>query len=398
MPDVITLGEVLVDFVATVYGVSLANAPAFKKVPGGAPANVAAALARLSVPAGFMGKVGDDPFGRFLVDTLRALGVDTSGVRWSREARTALAFVSLRADGEREFTFYRHPSADMLYSPDDVDMDYIRAARAFHFGSISLIAEPSRSATLLAAATARDADPNLRPALWPSADAARDGILLGWRLAQVIKVSEEEWAFLGGVPIRYPRAVGRRARLLRAHGGHDRRRRRLRRRDAEGPPGGAAGLGRRAPARGPALCQRGGGAGDDPPRGHPRHAHAPTGAATYAERALRILTQSPTRGTLLATAQVTGDDQDEYPDAGRQGEGAADWKPPSHRAEGKPPVSRRQNAMPQVRPPGLPRYRRNEMGAYARSQPWVEPRDNPSPLGRGDFLFAPSRQQSVVEG
>lgn len=204
MPDVITLGELLVDFVATVSGVSLADAPAFKKAPGGAPANVAAALARLGASAGFMGKVGDDPFGHFLVNTLRALGVDTAAVRWSREARTALAFVSLRADGEREFTFYRHPSADMLYSPDDVDLAYIRGAKVFHFGSISLIGEPSRSTTLLAARTARDAgllvsyDPNLRPALWPSEQAAREGILLGWRLAHVIKVSEEELAFLGG--------------------------------------------------------------------------------------------------------------------------------------------------------------------------------------------------------
>ena len=204
MPDVITLGEILVDFVATVSGVSLEDAPAFKKAPGGAPANVAAALARLGVSAGFMGKVGDDPFGRFLVRTLRALGVDTTAVRWCGEARTALAFVSLRADGERDFMFYRHPSADMLYSPDEVDRAYIRGAKVFHFGSISLISEPSRSATLLAAQTARDAglvvsyDPNLRLALWPSADAARRVILQGWRLAHVVKVSEEEQAFLGG--------------------------------------------------------------------------------------------------------------------------------------------------------------------------------------------------------
>lgn len=204
MPDVITLGEILVDFVATVSGVSLEDAPAFKKAPGGAPANVAAALARLGVSAGFMGKVGDDPFGRFLVRTLRALGVDTTAVRWCGEARTALAFVSLRADGERDFMFYRHPSADMLYSPEEVNLAYIRGAKVFHFGSISLIGEPSRSATLLAAQTARDAglvvsyDPNLRLALWPSADAARRGILQGWRLAHVVKVSEEERTFLGG--------------------------------------------------------------------------------------------------------------------------------------------------------------------------------------------------------
>jgi len=204
MPDVIAFGELLIDFVPTVSGVSLIDAPAFKKAPGGAPANVAAGLAKLGVSAGFMGKVGDDPFGRFLAETLRSVGVDTTALQFSAEARTALAFVSLRADGEREFMFYRHPSADMLHSPEEVDQDYIRRARVFHFGSISLIGEPSRGATLLAAQTARDAgllvsyDPNLRLALWPSEAAAKDGIMLGWRLADVIKASDEELAFLSG--------------------------------------------------------------------------------------------------------------------------------------------------------------------------------------------------------
>ncbi len=112
--------------------------------------------------------------------------------------------MSLRADGEREFSFYRHPSADMLYRPDEVDTGYIRAAKVLHYGSISLIGEPSRSATLLAVETARSAgllvsyDPNLRLSLWPSAEAAREGMMLGWPLAQVIKVSAEELAFLSG--------------------------------------------------------------------------------------------------------------------------------------------------------------------------------------------------------
>ena len=202
MPDVITLGELLIDFVPTVSGVTLIEAPAFKKAPGGAPANVAAGLAKLGIPSGFMGKVGDDAFGRFLAQTLQKVGVDTSALRFSTEARTALAFVSLRADGEREFMFYRHPSADMLYAPAEVDTDYIRSAKVLHYGSISLISEPSRSATLLAIETAKTAgllisyDPNLRLNLWPSAEAAKEGILLGWPLAQFIKVSEEELAFL----------------------------------------------------------------------------------------------------------------------------------------------------------------------------------------------------------
>ena len=202
MPAVITLGELLIDFVPTVSGVTLIEAPAFKKAPGGAPANVAAGLAKLGVSTGFMGKVGDDAFGHFLAQTLKEAGVDISALRFSTEARTALAFVSLRADGEREFMFYRHPSADTLYTPDEVDCDYIRSAQVLHYGSISLIGEPSRSATLRAVETAKAAglrisyDPNLRLNLWPSAEAAKRGIMLGWPHAQVIKVSGEELAFL----------------------------------------------------------------------------------------------------------------------------------------------------------------------------------------------------------
>jgi fructokinase len=204
VPDVIALGELLIDFVPTVSGVTLIEAPAFNKAPGGAPANVAAGLAKLGISSGFMGKVGNDAFGHFLAQTLQEVGVDTTALCFSAEARTALAFVSLRADGEREFMFYRHPSADMLYAPEEVDTAYIRRAKMLHYGSISLISEPSRSATLLAIETAKTAgllisyDPNLRLNLWPSAKAAQEGILLAWPLAQLIKVSEEELAFLAG--------------------------------------------------------------------------------------------------------------------------------------------------------------------------------------------------------
>jgi len=213
MPDVIALGELLIDFVPTVSGVTLLEAAAFAKAPGGAPANVGAGLARLGVSTGFMGKVGDDAFGHFVAETLQRVGVDTTHLLFSREARTALAFVSLRSDGEREFMFYRHPSADMLYRPEEVDLAYVRSAKAFHFGSISLIDEPSRSATFLAAETARDAgllvsyDPNLRLALWESDAAARAGIMLGWKMADVIKISEEELAFLCGAQVVHPRLL-----------------------------------------------------------------------------------------------------------------------------------------------------------------------------------------------
>jgi len=201
---IITLGELLIDFVSTQSGVTLAQAPAFQKAPGGAPANVAVGVARLGARSGFIGKVGNDDFGHFLAHTLRKNSVDTSALRFSDQARTMLAFVSLRADGERDFMFYRHPSADMRLRPDEIDRATIGAARIFHFGSISLISQPSRGATLAAVETAVEAgvwvsyDPNLRLNLWPSREAARKGMLTGWRYAQVAKVSEEELAFLSG--------------------------------------------------------------------------------------------------------------------------------------------------------------------------------------------------------
>lgn len=202
MADAICLGELLIDFVPTVTGTSLIDAPAFKKAPGGAPANVAVGLVRLGTPSAFMGKVGDDPFGHFLANTLAEAGVDVRPVRFSAEARTALAFVSLRADGEREFMFYRHPSADMLFEPAEVDANVIRGAKLLHYGTISLISEPSRSATLHAIELAKEAgcivscDPNLRLALWPDRNAARDGLLGAIAQAQVVKLSDDELRFL----------------------------------------------------------------------------------------------------------------------------------------------------------------------------------------------------------
>ena len=206
MPDIITFGEMLIDFVPTISGVSLMDAPAFIKAPGGATANVAVGAARLGVSAGFMGKVGDDAFGRFLERTLHEANVDTHALRFAANARTSLAFVSLRADGEREFVFYRHMDKDLLlmYAPTEVDTDYIRGGKIFHYGSIGLIDETSRNATRLAVSTARSAgltisyDPNLRLNLWPDEATARDGLLTGWRQAHIIKASEDEMTFLTG--------------------------------------------------------------------------------------------------------------------------------------------------------------------------------------------------------
>lgn len=201
---IVCFGELLIDFVPTQNGVSLAEAEAFKKAPGGAPANVAVGVARLGLPAAFLGKVGDDEFGHMLANVLATNGVDISPMRFDRSARTALAFVTLRADGEREFMFYRHPSADMLLTPDEVDREALGQSAIFHFGSISLISEPCRSAHLAALSMAREAgavlsyDPNLRLPLWPDAAAARKGIMSIWEEADVIKISEDELLFLTG--------------------------------------------------------------------------------------------------------------------------------------------------------------------------------------------------------
>ncbi|XP_048228969.1 probable fructokinase-7 [Ricinus communis] len=201
---VICFGEMLIDFVPTVGGVSLAEAPAFKKAPGGAPANVAVCISRLGGSSAFIGKLGDDDFGYMLSDILKENNVDNSGVRFETNARTALAFVTLRADGEREFLFFRHPSADMLLHESELDINLLKQAKIFHYGSISLISEPCKSAHLAAMKIAKSSgsilsyDPNLRLALWPSPEAARDGIMSIWEQADVIKMSEDEISFLTG--------------------------------------------------------------------------------------------------------------------------------------------------------------------------------------------------------
>jgi fructokinase len=215
MAEVVCLGELLIDFVPAGAGDDPARSDTYRRAAGGAPANVAAGLARVGTTSAFMGQVGDDMFGRFLAAALKADGVDVSPLRFTRAARTMLAFVSIAANGEREFLFYRDSSADMLFAPADVDEAAIRAARILHFGSISLIAEPSRAATLHAIRIAREHglrlsyDPNLRLDLWRDADAARAGLMLGLSHAQIVKVGLEEASFLTGIddPLRAARSL-----------------------------------------------------------------------------------------------------------------------------------------------------------------------------------------------
>jgi fructokinase len=202
MADVICLGELLIDFVPTQTGVNLREVPGFNKLPGGAPANVVVGLKRFGVDSAFMGKVGDDAFGHFLAATLQLAGIDIDNLLFSDEARTALAFIALDADGERDFMFYCHPSADMLFRPEEVDADAIGAAKLVHFGSLSLRPAPVRAATLHALDLAQQAgclisyDPNLRLSLWADADAAREGLLSGLARAHIVKMSEDEVSFL----------------------------------------------------------------------------------------------------------------------------------------------------------------------------------------------------------
>ncbi|XP_068651852.1 fructokinase-2-like [Aristolochia californica] len=202
MASVVCFGEMLIDFVPDVAGVSLAESMGFLKAPGGAPANVAVAISKLGGKSAFIGKVGDDEFGHMLVNILKQNTVNVDGVCFDKDARTALAFVTLKKNGEREFMFYRNPSADMLLKESELNLKLIREAKIFHYGSISLISEPSRSAHLAAMKAAKEAglllsyDPNVRLPLWPSPEAAREGIKSIWNHADFIKVSDDEVAFL----------------------------------------------------------------------------------------------------------------------------------------------------------------------------------------------------------
>jgi fructokinase len=202
--DVICMGELLVEFVSTADNVSLAHAPGFVKAPGGAPANVAVALQRLGMPAAFAGKVGDDPFGIFLRESLAGTGVDTRWLLVDREARTTAVFVAVWDDGRKDLCFYRNPGADMRLSEAEVDGRMFDGARCFHYGSISFIDEPAASAQHKALRLARERglmisyDPNYRPTLWPDVATARRVIYDSFRGCHLAKVSAEEWEVATG--------------------------------------------------------------------------------------------------------------------------------------------------------------------------------------------------------
>lgn len=205
MGKIVALGEVVADIYRD-EGDSSVEMP-FTARPGGAPANVAVAASRLGTEAAFVGSVGDDLFGNFILDALEAEGVDTGGVRrCDPPTRTSLAFVEIDADGDREFTFYRTvPAADELLSPDDISEELFSGASFVNFGSIPLIKDPVASAIQEAAKLAGERgvsvafDVNFREHLWESVEAAREAVDPLLDLSRIVKLSDDELSPLLGV-------------------------------------------------------------------------------------------------------------------------------------------------------------------------------------------------------
>lgn len=204
MIEVVALGELLIDF--TTEKTDEAGFPTMAAHPGGAAANFLAALSRLGTETAFIGKVGEDAFGRLLKDTLENAGICTKGLIFDPWHFTTLAFVTLDKNGDREFSFSRKPGADTFLSFPEVNYDLINEAKFLHFGSLSLTDEPSRSAVVMAVSEAKrhgtllSYDPNLRLPLWDDEKEAKEQLLWGLKQADVVKLSGEEAEFLFDLP------------------------------------------------------------------------------------------------------------------------------------------------------------------------------------------------------
>ncbi|MBQ9299214.1 MAG: carbohydrate kinase [Clostridia bacterium] len=203
MYDVIALGELLIDFAP--QSVNEAGYPTLAANPGGAPGNFLAAVNKYGCSAAMIGKVGDDMFGRLLIRTLKTAGIETRGIVMDPDQFTTLAFVSLDAGGNRDFSFARKPGADTCLAPEEVEEGLFEGSRVFHFGTLSLTDEPAAEATRRGIELARDhgmlvsLDPNLRKPLWRNAEDARAA--MEWSLCQadIVKISDEEIDFLWGL-------------------------------------------------------------------------------------------------------------------------------------------------------------------------------------------------------
>ena len=209
--DVVALGELLIDF--TENGVSSQGNPVFEANPGGAPCNVLAMLRKLDRTCAFIGKVGDDMFGRQLKAAAEEAGIDMSALLMEREVHTTLAFVKTFANGDRDFSFYRDPGADMMLTESELPREMLRDTRIFHFGTLSMTHENVRQATRTAVKTAKEAgavisfDPNLRPPLWKDLEDAREQMSWGLAHCDVLKISDNEIEFLTGTD-DFDRGVG----------------------------------------------------------------------------------------------------------------------------------------------------------------------------------------------
>ena len=200
--DVTALGELLIDF--TENGISPQGNPLFEANPGGAPCNVLALLAKLGHKTAFIGKVGKDFFGTQLKDAIQEVGICADYLCMDEEVHTTLALVHTFPDGDRDFSFYRNPGADMMLTADEVPEDLITSSRIFHFGTLSMTHEGVRAATKKALDIAKENhvtisfDPNLRPPLWNSLEDAKEQVMYGLGYCDVLKISDNEIEWLTG--------------------------------------------------------------------------------------------------------------------------------------------------------------------------------------------------------
>lgn len=200
--DVVALGELLIDF--TEYAKSDRGNKLFEANPGGAPCNVLALLNKLGKKTAFIGKVGNDQFGRILCETINSIGIDSSNLVFDEEIPTTLAFVGKTPDGDREFSFYRNPGADMMLTENEVNEALLKETKIFHFGTLSMTHETVREATISAIKKAKEngalisLDPNLREPLWKSLDDAKAQMKSALSYCDILKISDNEIEFLTG--------------------------------------------------------------------------------------------------------------------------------------------------------------------------------------------------------
>lgn len=198
--DVVALGELLVDF--TENGMSKQGNPILEANPGGAPCNVLSMLQKLEKRTAFIGKVGQDSFGRMLADVVKEQGINTDNISTDKTVPTTLAFVHTDKDGDRSFSFYRNPGADMMLRSDDIDEELLENTKVFHFGTLSMTDEQIATVTKNAVKKAKKADciisfdPNLRPPLWKNLDDAKKQMWYGISQCDILKISDDEIEFL----------------------------------------------------------------------------------------------------------------------------------------------------------------------------------------------------------